>query len=232
MDKTIITLDGPAGVGKSTLAKLLAKELGIPFLDTGAMFRGIALLLGEEFLDADDETLSDALSRLDYGLTGSGPDSRLLLNNKTLGQAIRNEAVGALSSKYAARPAVRAFLKLKQQEIGKRFSLVAEGRDMGTVVFPDATAKFFLDADPEVRALRRQKQLAEQGEESDLQTLTAQIKQRDAQDRNRVIAPLKPAEDAVVVDSSKLTQNEVLEKILSVLGRTDSLNACARGMDH
>lgn len=214
MDKIIITLDGPAGVGKSTLAKMLAQKMNIPFMDTGAMFRSIALLLGKEFLGSEDEELSDRLSLLDYGLTGSGPDTQLTLNGQPLGPEIRSEAIGSLASKYAAIPSVRAFLKIKQQEIGERFSLVAEGRDMGTVVFPAANTKFFLDADPAVRALRRQKQLAEQGISSDLEELTQQIRQRDDQDRNRMIAPLVPAEDAILIDTSHSTQDEVLAEML------------------
>ena len=215
MDRiTTITLDGPAGVGKSTIAMLLAQKLGIAFLDTGAMFRSVALILGKGYLGEEDEAISDQLSRLDYGLAGSGPDSRLLLSGKPIGQDIRTEEIGALASTYASMPSVRAFLKIKQQEIGERYSLVAEGRDMGTVVFPNATAKFFLDAAPEVRALRRKNQLAEQGEKADLDELTAQIKARDFQDRNRSIAPLRPAEDAVLIDTSHLSQEEVLAEIL------------------
>lgn len=213
-DLITITLDGPAGVGKSTLAKMLAQKLNIAFLDTGAMFRSIALLVGEAALAMGEAELTQKLLKLEYGLDGVGPDSSLLCNGKALGQEIRNEKIGALASKLAAIPAVRAFLKERQQEIGARFSLVAEGRDMGTVIFPNATAKFFLDADPKVRALRRKKQLAEQGVEADLCELVEQIKKRDDQDRNRAIAPLKPAEDAIIVDTSQLDQAEVLAKLL------------------
>lgn len=210
----VITLDGPAGVGKSSLAQMLAQRLGIPFLDTGAMFRSIALMLGEDGLALDDNAIAPRLTSLEYGLAGSGPHSQLLLNGQPLGQEIRNERIGALASAFAARPVVRSFLKEKQQQIGARFSLVAEGRDMGTVIFPQAAPKFFLDADPDVRALRRQKQLAEQGVKADLAELTAQIKARDHQDRTRAIAPLTPSSDAIIVDTSNLNQDEVLQELL------------------
>lgn len=211
--RLIVTLDGPAGVGKSTLARLLAQKLDIPFLDTGAMFRSIALFLGEEALEMDDAVLKEKLAPLSYGLAGAGPDSILLFNGKPLGNEIRNEKIGALASKLATNPTVREFLKQKQQEIGANYSLVAEGRDMGTVIFPDARCKFFLDAEPAIRAGRRMKQLAEQGVQADVSELEAQIRKRDEQDRNRAIAPLKAAKDAVTVDTSSLDQDEVLAEL-------------------
>lgn len=208
-----VTLDGPAGVGKSTLAKLLAEKLGIPFLDTGAMFRSIALFLGEGGLELDEAGLERELCGLSYGLDGVGPDSVLLFNGQPLGNEIRNERIGSLASKLATRSAVRAFLKVKQQEIGAQYSLVAEGRDMGTVIFPQASRKFFLDGAPRVRAARRMKQLSTQGRQANLDELEAQICQRDNQDRNRAIAPLKAAKDAIIVDTSELNQDEVLAEL-------------------
>lgn len=209
-----ITLDGPAGVGKSSLAKALGQKLHIPVLDTGAMFRCVALFLGEAGLRLSEEELKEKLAELDYGLSGCGPESQLVCNGHAVGQEIRNENIGALASKLAALPLVRTFLKDKQQEIGRHFSLVAEGRDMGTVVFPQASPKFFLDADPLVRAQRRQHQLAGQGIKADLNELSEQIRLRDHQDRNRDIAPLKAADDAIIIDTSELTKDEVLAELL------------------
>jgi cytidylate kinase len=213
----IITLDGPAGVGKSSLARQLAEKEGLPFLDTGAMFRCIALHFGVQGLELDEETLEIRLQKLDFSLQGIGNHSILLCNGKAPGNEIRTETIGALASKFATLPAVREFTKAKQQEIGSKFSLVAEGRDMGTVVFPQARRKFFLDADPRVRAIRRQKQLAEQGRNEDLDTLEYQIRLRDNQDRNRAIAPLKSTDDAIIVDTSNLNMQETLEVLIKNL---------------
>ncbi|MDL2307683.1 (d)CMP kinase [Desulfovibrio sp. OttesenSCG-928-C06] len=224
---TIITLDGPAGVGKSTLAKALARELQLPFLDTGAMFRYVAHALGEDALKLDGPALAARLETLDFDLKGSGDNSILACNGQVPGNEIRTEQVGKLASKFAALPEVRDFLKTAQQRLGNRGPLVAEGRDMGTVVFPQAARKFFLDADPLVRAKRRQLQLLEQGadkrqaanapapgSEEELRQIEAQIRERDHQDRNRAIAPLRPAEDAIIVDTSNLSLDQVLAKLL------------------
>ncbi len=210
----IITLDGPAGVGKSTLAKRLAEELRIPFLDTGAMFRIAAFNLGENALGLPEGELSARLDCLEFTLEGSGNNSVLRCNGKVCGQEIRSEEIGLLSSRFAALPAVRSFLKKSQQSLGRRFDLVAEGRDMGTEVFTFATRKFFLDASPRVRALRRMLQLEQQGVRENLEKLEAQIIERDNMDRNRAVAPLRPAEDAIVIDTSNLDENAVFALLL------------------
>ncbi|MDL2285213.1 (d)CMP kinase [Desulfovibrio sp. OttesenSCG-928-F07] len=217
MSNTIITLDGPAGVGKSSLARSLAQQKGLPFLDTGAMFRCIALHFGEQGLTLTQAELATRLNELQFSLQGVGDSSTLLCNGKAPGNEIRTETIAALASKYAAMPAVREYTTQCQQEIGRHFSLVAEGRDTGTVIFPTASNKFFLDASTKVRALRRQKQLAEQGRNEDLAALEQQIQARDEQDRNRPIAPLKAAPDAVVIDTSNLNMQEVLAEILKRL---------------
>jgi len=205
----IVTIDGPAGVGKSTMAKALARHLSIPYLDTGAMFRSVAWKLGQGAWEWDEARLKAALDGIEYGLSGMGEDSVLSLNNTPIGDEIRTEEVGMWASNVATLPVVRTFLKKAQQGLGARFSLVAEGRDMGTVIFPDAPHKFFLDASVEERASRRFKQLTAMGRPADLDELKEQIARRDHQDRNRAVAPLKAADDAVVIDTTQLDKEQV-----------------------
>ncbi|WP_415715507.1 (d)CMP kinase [Maridesulfovibrio sp.] len=210
----IITLDGPAGVGKSTLAKRLADHFKIAYLDTGAMFRGTAWQLGEGSWDWDEDKLDEALKGLEFSLSGSGSNSILSLNNSPLTDEIRTETVGMWASNVAKIPAVREYQKIAQRSIGETTSLIAEGRDMGTVIFPQAPCKFFLDADLEERAQRRFMQLQEMGKPADMEELVEQIRARDDQDRNRKAAPLKPAEDSILVDTTNLDIDGVFEKLV------------------
>jgi CMP/dCMP kinase len=214
----IVTLDGPAGVGKSTIASRLAGELGIAFLDTGAMFRAAAFTLGEGAWDWTQGILQQKLGDFEFTLGGSGKATELLLNGQPLPEDIRSEQTGQWASQLAVVPSVRAFMKMAQIFLGQTTSLVAEGRDMGSVVFPGAQFKFFLDADPEERARRRCRQLEGLGKPADFAATLESINRRDGQDRNRSIAPLKPAEGAVVIDTTHVTENEVLEKVLAVVG--------------
>ncbi len=211
----IITLDGPAGVGKSTLAKRLADHFEIAYLDTGAMFRATAWKLGEGSWDWDNSKIEEALKSFSFTLSGSGSNSILSLNGVALTNDIRTEAVGMWASNVAKIPAVRAFQKIAQRAIGETTSLIAEGRDMGTVIFPQAPCKFFLDADLEERARRRFSQLEEMGKPADLSKLIDQIRARDEQDRNRKEAPLKAADDAIIVDTTKLDIDGVFEKLVA-----------------
>jgi len=213
----IVTLDGPAGVGKSTIAARLAGELGIAFLDTGAMFRAAAHTLGEGAWDWTQGILQQKLGDFEFTLRGSGKATELLLNGQPLPEDIRSEQAGLWASQLAVVPSVRAYMKMAQIFLGQTTSLVAEGRDMGSVVFPGAQFKFFLDADPEERARRRCRQLEAQGKPADFDTILANIQLRDDQDRNRSIAPLKPAEGAVVVDTTHISEGEVLTQVLGVV---------------
>ena len=206
----IITLDGPAGVGKSTLAKRLATILGIPYLDTGAMFRTIALRLGPGAETLPEDELRARCNAFRFKLQGGGEGSVLLCNDVPVGREIRTEEVGRLASRLATSTVVRDYLKEAQRSLGES-GLVAEGRDMGTVVFPTARFKFFLDARPEVRGMRRFEELQAKGEPADLAQITEMIRQRDDMDRNRAVAPLKPAADAVIVDTSDLDIDGVLK---------------------
>lgn len=211
----IVTLDGPAGVGKTTLAMTLADRLGIAYLDTGAMFRAVALTMGDGAWERSVDQLVPELNRLDFDLEGMGKSSELLLNGYPLSPDIRSEEVGLWASHLGRIPVIRDFLRRNQQAIGRMTSLVAEGRDMGSVVFPGARHKFFLDASIDVRAKRRFVQLKAMGMEEDLERIRAQMRIRDDQDRNRLVAPLKPAADAQIIDTSALDADRVLEKILA-----------------
>lgn len=218
--RLLVTIDGPAGVGKTTMARRVARELGIAYLDTGAMFRTLALRLGEDMAQAPEEEIRERAGTIRFSLEGQGEETRILCNGTAVGSEIRTEEVGRLASLFAAMPVVREILKDAQKAMGQDTSLVVEGRDMGTVVFPDATCKIFLDADPAVRAKRRFEDLKAMGREASLAELESQIRERDERDRNRAVAPLKPAADAFIVDTSNLTREQVLQDILDCVARS------------
>lgn len=213
----VVTLDGPAGSGKTTVAKLVAARLGIAYLDSGAMFRALALFLGSGSWDRPENELWEELSPIGFELVGQAKDSLLLMNGVPLSEDIRREEVGMWASHLAKVGAVRKHLKAAQQMLGAQKSLVAEGRDMGTAVFPQARYKFFLEARPEERALRRFNQLREMGIQADLNELTENLRLRDEQDRNRTLAPLKPAPDAVIIDTTGLSAEEVMQNIIAAI---------------
>ena len=221
--KRIVTIDGPSGGGKSTVSRTLAAKLHFTYLDTGAMYRAVAYQCRERGIDpADTAQLEPLLAGIRIELlppAGGEDDVRVLVDGREVGNYLRTPEMGMLASKVSALPLVRSTLTRLQQQIGAKGLIVAEGRDTGTVVFPEAAWKFFLDASPEVRAHRRAEQLRNKGEQVDEQQLLAQIIQRDKDDRERTIAPLKAAPDALTIDSTGLPVEVVVrlmyEKILT-----------------
>ena len=215
MHTTIVTIDGPSGGGKSTVSQMLATSLGYTYLDTGAMYRAVAIKIVRSGIDEnDEEALSRLLADIDLRLTTDATGTRVYIDDDDVSEAIRTAEMGMVASRVSAIPAVRSTLTALQQEMGKRGSIVAEGRDMGTVVFPHAPHKFYLDASPEERARRRHLQLQEKGERSDYQELLQQIIKRDNDDSSRALAPLKPADDAIIIDSSTMDAEAVVNYML------------------
>lgn len=213
----VIAIDGPAGAGKSTVAKKVASELGIRYLDTGALYRALALFLDRLSIPAEEsEVLNKALSHVAVDIC----DSKVLLNDEDVSSFIRTPKVDKIASLYSALPTVREKLLSLQREQALKGGLVADGRDMGTVVFPYAPVKIFLTARAEVRAKRRFDELTERGLKVDYSKILEEIKQRDEADAHRAIAPLKQAADAVLVDSSEKTIDEVVEEIVTTARRT------------
>ena len=201
----VITIDGPSGSGKGTVSRMLARELGFHFLDSGALYRLLALAANRRGVPLDDEAgLAALCGELDIRFPADGAADVVLLDGEDVTPEIRTEAAGSGASRVAALPAVRAALLKRQRDFRAAPGLVADGRDMGTVVFPDAQAKFFLTASAEERAERRYKQLKEMGIESVFEDILADIRARDQRDSGRSVAPLRAAEDAQTVDTTEL----------------------------
>ena len=210
----IIAIDGPSAAGKSTIAKLLAKKLGIEYIDTGAMYRAVALKAIRCGTNIDDEAeLAALLEGTSVDLSGT----QVLLDGEDVSGLIRTEEISMGASRISAIPAVRAKLVALQREIGARKSVVMDGRDIGSNVFPGAEYKFFVTASPEVRAERRRKELAERGEDVPFEDLLADIKKRDWDDSNRPLNPLVRTEDAVLIMTDDLNIDEVLETVINYL---------------
>ncbi|MCX5717171.1 MAG: (d)CMP kinase [Nitrospirae bacterium] len=211
----VIAIDGPSGAGKGTIAKLLAGELGFSYLDTGALYRAVALALRGKGVAPEDnnEKLKTILRDMDVRFA----DGKVFLNNKDVSEAIRTPEIGHYSSVFSARKVVRDFLLDIQRSASRHSDLVAEGRDMTTVVFPYAWKKFYLDASVEERAKRRYLQLKKKGINITESEAKKDVVERDVRDSGRDIAPLRKADDAVIIDSSSMTIDKVLENIMKVV---------------
>jgi cytidylate kinase len=214
MGVNVITVDGPSGVGKGTLAKLLCEYTGFHFLDSGAIYRTLAFGVIEKGIELYDVPGLVALATELPVVFDAGQE---LFEDKDISRLIRTEEVAAIASQVAAIPDVRAALLQRQKNFAEQPGLVADGRDMGTVVFPQAKVKLFLTASAEVRAERRVNQLKNQGVTANIHQITQDIVERDARDSNRAVAPLVPANDAFVIDTSHLSIDQVLEKAKEIL---------------
>ena len=202
----IVTIDGPAGTGKSSVARMLADRLGFEFLNTGAMYRAVAYACLQRQLDlASEQAVGDVAHSLEIFFS----NNRLLLGKEDVTEAIRGQEVTQSASIVAANPVVRKRLVELQRIVGQGTNLVTEGRDQGTIVFPNAECKFFLTASPEERARRRQRELLEKGEDISLEELLEQQKLRDLRDETRACSPLKPAPNAVIIDTTQMTLVQV-----------------------
>lgn len=216
----VITIDGPSGAGKGTLSQMLASYTGYHLLDSGALYRLVALAALNSGVDLNDEPLvAQIAAALDVVFKVSGNRTTILLAGRDATSAIRQESVSMAASQIAAYPAVRAALLERQREFAVLPGLIADGRDMGTTVFPAAQTKLFLTASAEARAERRYKQLVAKGDPVEMASLIKDIQERDERDSNRAVSPLRPAEDAIVIDSTSMTIEQVFAEMLAAIGR-------------
>lgn len=215
-----VAIDGPAGAGKSTIAKMVAKKLGFIYVDTGAMYRAMALHLLRKGIPAtDSDAISAACEDADITIQYQNGEQVVLLNGENVNGLIRTEEVGNMASSSSTNGDVRKKLVSLQQKLAKTAEVIMDGRDIGTVVLPDADVKIYLTAGSDVRAKRRYDELTAKGISCDLQKIEKDIIERDERDMNREISPLRQADDAVLVDSSYMTIGEVAEKIISLINK-------------
>lgn len=212
-----IAIDGPAGAGKSTIAKLIAKKKGYIYVDTGAMYRAMALYFIEQGIGADDqERISAAVPGMDVTITHENGEQIVWLNGRNVNGLIRTEEVGKMASASSGIREVREKLVELQRALAEKESVVMDGRDIGTCVLPNANVKIYLTADSHVRAVRRYEELRAKGQECDLDTIEKDIIDRDYQDMHRELSPLRQAEDAVLLDSSAMTIEEVADAVIGL----------------
>lgn len=221
LERISIAIDGPGGAGKSTLARAAARELGYLYLDTGALYRTVGLAVRERGIDPDDRdavagVLEEINIRIEYGADGM---QHVLLSGRDVSAAIRENDISYYASRVSANPAVRDFLLDLQREMARNDNVVMDGRDIGTVVLPRAQVKIFLTASPQARAQRRYRELRERGEQVEYDEVLREVCARDETDRNRAIAPLRQAEDAVLVDTTALSLEESLDVLLTAIRR-------------
>lgn len=209
----MIAIDGPSGAGKSTAGRILAERLGYVFLDTGAMYRALALKALRTRTALDHEAALAALAR-DTRI-GLGADGTVALDGEDVTAALRTREVSTAASQVSVHPAVRRVMVARQQELGRPGGIVMDGRDIGTAVFPDADLKFYVDADPAKRAVRRRRELAEAGIEADVEAIEREIRERDHADSTRADSPLARAADAIPVDTTTMSLDEVVERMLA-----------------
>lgn len=216
----VITIDGPSGTGKGTVCQLLAHKLAWNYLDSGAIYRVLAFAVQTQgYSSTDADKICEIARNLKFNFTYNEESQsyKIIYNNHDVSLEVRTETCASLASKVSAIPEVRKLLVAVQRNFCQEPGLITDGRDMGTIIFPQAELKFFLDATPEIRAKRRFKQLQQQGINVNLAQILAEVTERDQRDRNRQVAPLVPASDAILIDTSDLSVNEVLEQVLAVI---------------
>ena len=212
-----IAIDGPAGAGKSTIAKRVAEKLGLIYVDTGAMFRAIALYMTGKCVKSNETyKVKEELNNIRLDIVYENGEQQIILNDENVSRLIRNPEISKAASSFAQVPEVRERLLILQRELADKRPVVMDGRDIGTKVLPSASVKIFLTADVKVRAERRYKELTEKGEKVNLEDIMSDIKSRDEQDMNRKVSPLVQADDAVLVDTSSLSVDEVVDVIIKI----------------
>ena len=216
----IIAIDGPAGSGKSTIAKIVAEKLRFRYIDTGSMYRSVAWKsLQKKITLGDEDAVANIARETKIELVPRENGQSVFIDGEDITSQLKEETISRGAAIVAAQPAIREIMTAKQRELGKQGEVVMAGRDIGTVVFPQADKKFFMDADPEERGRRRFTELKDKKQiaNADLATIIEQVKQRDQEDRNRKIAPLKQAEDAILIDTTHLSIDQVVEQIMKTI---------------